>query len=450
MIYMESYGITYPREFIARSGRLDFEASGQALRVQGLDANKVVVYRIVNGVPQRLGQVKVTDSGGSYTAMFVGSPNSASYVVATEAAVKTPDVLPAAAASLPNAQTDLLIISHPNFISGLAPLVAAREAQGMKVSVVNVENIYAKYSGGILDPLAIKAYIKEAVATMGVQYVLLVGGDTYDYRGFGNTNSISFIPSLYTETGEVVKFAPVDPLYTDVNGDGVPDRAIGRFPVRTVAELKLIVDKTLLYDTKDSMSTPYDRTAIFAAGTGYDGHSQAFANTLTSDWSVQTAYVGQVGIDLAKERLSAALNDGVALASFVGHSSTTTWAFDQTSLFSAAEAAALKNNGRPSVISQWGCWNTYYVRPTYDTLAHKFLLSGDNGAAAVTGASTLTQSDSERALGKLMMPKLTQPGVSIGQAMQSAKTELAATHPEMVDVILGWTVLGDPTIIVQQ
>ena len=45
----------------------------------------------------------------------------------------------------------------------------------------------------------------------------------------------------------------------------------------------------------------------------------------------------------------------------------------------------------PSLVIQWGCWNTYHVAPEYDTLAHRLLLAGPQGAAAVVGSSTLTR-----------------------------------------------------------
>ena len=45
---------------------------------------------------------------------------------------------------------------------------------------------------------------------------------------------------------------------------------------------------------------------------------------------------------------------------------------------------------------QWGCWNTYYVDPVNAYLVQSFLFSGDRGAAAVLGASTLTDSSSEQ------------------------------------------------------
>ncbi|MBP8165002.1 MAG: hypothetical protein KAX86_06145, partial [Anaerolineales bacterium] len=111
-------------------------------------------------------------------------------------------------------------------------------------------------------------------------------------------------------------------------------------------------------------------------------------------------------------------------------------------------AAALTNAGKPFVVVQWGCWNTYYVDPANNYLVQSFLFSGDNGAAAVFGAATLTDSDSERLLGQLLMPRLASPGMPMGQALLDAKTELAKTHPELLDVLLGWSLMGDPALMI--
>ena len=46
-------------------------------------------------------------------------------------------------------------------------------------------------------------------------------------------------------------------MYADADNDGVPDLAIGRFPVRTTAELDTLVAKTLAYAAKS-----YGRTAV--------------------------------------------------------------------------------------------------------------------------------------------------------------------------------------------
>jgi hypothetical protein len=49
-----------------------------------------------------------------------------------------------------------------------------------------------------------------------------------------------------------------------------------------------------------------------------------------------------------------------------------------------------------------------------------------------------------------MMPLLTQPGMTIGEAMQQAKAEMAAASTAQRDVLLGWTILGDPTLVIDR
>lgn len=436
---VESFGITYPRAFEAIDGRLDFEAKARAFHVTGLDSDQVVVYRLNNGRPARLNNVKVVAEGTGYSASFAGGKMD-TYYVSTIDELLTPQIaVTPAMTDINSGMADLLIIAHPNFINAdLDRLVQARVAQGYSVKVVDVNQVYAQYSGGVFDPQAIRDYIRHASYEMGVKYFLLVGGDTRDYLNYSGTGSISFIPSLYANTLDPVKMAPVDPLYTDYNNDNVPDRPIGRFPVRTQAELKLMVDKTLQYDARSNV-----QTAVFVADTGFEFDSDAFAAPL-GGWTIDKAYVRSLGVAPARTMLINALNAGPRLASFVGHSGPTNW--KSNSLFSANDAAALTNVNAPTLVTQWGCWNTYYVDPRYDTLGHKFLLSGMNGAALVTGSSTLTNSDSERALGELMMAQLMQPGTTVGEAMWRAKVELAREHPDMNDVLLGWTILGDPTV----
>jgi hypothetical protein len=151
----------------------------------------------------------------------------------------------------------------------------------------------------------------------------------------------------------------------------------------------------------------------------------------------------------AKSILIDAINEGTALVSYVGHSGPASWTF--SGLFSSDETAALSNHGAPTVVTQWGCWNTYFVDPAYNTMAHRFLVSGENGAAAVLGATTITYDTSERMLGHYLMPRLVEQGMTIGKAITKAKQELAATGDGsgLTDVILGWTLLGDPALVVQ-
>lgn len=448
MINFDRLSLTYPREFRAQAGQLRFTAQGEAFVVSNLPEREVLVYRIdAAGQPTRVQRLDVAEAGdGSYRVSFGGTEQPASYLVTTVSAVRQPQLEITRAAAKLNQRSDYLIIAHPNFIKGLTPLVAARRAQGLKVSVVDVNDLYGQYTHGIFDPQAIRDYIAYAARNLGTKYVLLVGGDTYDYRNYTGRNSLSFIPSLYFATGPIARAVPVDPLYTDLNGDNLPDLAIGRFPVRSQAELDLLVQKTLAYENKR-----YGQTALFATdkrdqAVSFKAISAVLEASLPSGWAVESVHLDDLAVTAARQQLLDAMNRGTALVTFTGHSGPTSWTF--SSLFTTSHAAQLTNAGKPFVAVQWGCWNTYYVDPVNNYLVQSLLFSGDRGAAAALGAVTLTDAESERLLGELLTPRMVQPGVRIGDALQQAKAELAQTNPELLDVLLGWTLMGDPTLTI--
>jgi hypothetical protein len=238
-------------------------------------------------------------------------------------------------------------------------------------------------------------------------------------------------------TGDLVQYAPVDPKYADINDDNVPELAIGRFAVRTSAELSNVINKTMAYAGKT-----YGKTSIFAADATYAAASDALLAEVPADWTNTTAYLDALPLDQARATLIASINAGTALTSYVGHTDDYEWTFN--GLFLNDDAAALTNSGRPTVVIQNGCWNNYYVNPTYETMGDAMLNDGEYGAAAMVGSTTLTLDLDEQRLGSYFMPLLTHPGMTIGQAMLQAKQAMAAGDPQAVDVLMGWTLLGDP------
>jgi len=127
------------------------------------------------------------------------------------------------------------------------------------------------------------------------------------------------------------------------------------------------------------------------------------------------------------------------MAAYFGHSSTDRWSL--MSMLSGSDVSTLTNFDAPTVVTQWGCWNTFYVSPDYSSMAHEFLLSGDQGAVTVMGASSFTQADAEKRMAGFLFANL-KSGMTIGDAVLQAKQQIAAETPNQVDVLLGWTVLG--------
>ncbi len=233
---------------------------------------------------------------------------------------------------------------------------------------------------------AIRDYIAYAYQHLGAEFVLLVGGDTYDYLDYLDQGAVSFIPSPYAQTDAIVRFAPVDALYGDIDGDNVPDLAIGRWPVRTQADVEVLIDKTLNY-ARNARSV---RRAVFVADAfdaaqnlSFTQDSEAMVTQLPNAWQVERVYLDEQAVAQARVAIRDRINAGVALSSFVGHSGPQQWTF--SGVWNHEDVKALTNVRRPTVVAQWGCWNTYYVSPTSDTLGHVFLLSPAGGAAAVLG-----------------------------------------------------------------
>ena len=208
--------------------------------------------------------------------------------------------------------------------------------------------------------------------------------------------------------------------------------------------------------TRDYASKDYVATAVFAAGradalTPYADISRSIISQVIPDWSVETAFVDDMDEIAAGQTVLDAIEAGVALTNYFGHSGFAEWGLLGVSdlLLTSSDVTALANAGRPTLVNQWGCWNAYYVDPHSGTLSHAFLAAGPGGAAAVLGPVSLARTSSEHLLGNLSLPLMLQPGNTIGEAILEAKRQLAAAHPGREDVIWGYTLLGDPALIIE-
>lgn len=480
LVYVDALALRYPRLPVARDGRWlglavatsptpanavlgtlpgaetgasllvdGFEVaatsrSGASLVVHGLPASDVVAYRRLGGSWQRVRDVRTAAEPGGFAAFVAaGDVPRGDWWVASRAAFFQPavDALPPAADILSGAAT-WLAISRPAFDASLAPLVARRRAQGLASDVVDVEQIYRRYSGGTPDPAAITAYLRDAVALRGTRYVLIAGGDTYDYADNLGIGSVSLVPTAYARTSDVIRYAPADGLLADLDGDELADLPIGRLPARSPADLDALVAKILAYESGTS------REALLVAGAAEAGGSfrtatDDFAAQLPGAWQFARAYVDDLGVPGARAALLDGFGRGPGLVSFYGHSAPGQWTFDP--IFTAADVATLGNAGHPSLVLQWGCWNTYFVAPAANTLAHSLLLTPERGASAAFGSTALTEVASHAALGNLLFPELAT-GTRVGDAVLAAQRRVALASPERRDAWLGTALLGDPAM----
>jgi uncharacterized repeat protein (TIGR01451 family) len=363
------------------------------------------------------------------------------WVAADGRAIQQPKIqteIPVPAATPVKGAADYLIVTHPQFLGtqAMADLVALQQGRGFSTAVVDVDSLYAAYSDFEVDPEAIRRYLRQARSA----YVLLVGGDSYDYQDHLGLASQSFVPTHYLPTGTLVTYTPADSRHVDYSGNDIPQARLGRLPVRTEAELTQMVAKLASHVAPTA--------AVFAAGPSDGGRtfaqvSEGYAAQLPADMPYAEAYVDDLGLTNAQARLEGELNLAGALVSYVGHSSYQIWGLNPTHgiLFWANDARALIND-TPHLVTQWGCWNTYFVNPRQDTMANGFLFQG-HGATAVLGATALTDLNLLRGLGEAFFDQVGRRP-TLGDALLRAQRSYAKSHPAAAQDLRGFALLGDP------
>ncbi len=454
MVNIESVQVGYARSLIAVDDRLRIElpatpdaapVKGQARNsstfvINGLSGKPVSVLLERAGVSSLLNTDSVT--AGSLRIKLNAQAGDQLIVLPIDSNF-TPVAVAPLADPLAGGQASYLVISHPSFIPNLGSFVVAKQQQGFSVKVVDVEAIYRYYSAGVVDPAAIQLAIRRAQNTLGTTHVLLVGGDTYDYQNVLGVNSVSFIPTNYRRTGPIIAFAPSDAVYADTNGDGKPNVAIGRWPVRTTAELNAIIAKTLDYQNTKKALFISDRSLN---GVSFAAEVAPISTLLSQDWTVNQLSLDSYAsgqASTARADIVSALNQGVSLFSYYGHSAPSSWSREGLITASQVNGGLFNTTNQAFATLQLGCWGTYFVEPTSTTVAHSMLLM-PKGAALVMGASSLTESSSDLALANGVLPRLATE--SFGVALMHTQQELVQANMGAADMVFGGTLLGDPSL----
>ena len=455
IVTLNKFNVTYPRYTVARDDYLSGSFNSGHVAVSGIESSDFSVYRRVND--ERIERLSTAvRSNGNIVFNAAGAP--ADYIVVGEDGYRKPRVQNLLAEqNITSGNAEYLIIAHNSVMGDELDELVALRSQNYAVKVVDVDQIYAQFGDDVPDSAPIYEYIKYAKANLDTRFVVFVGNDTYDYKKF-QTQSVSLIPTRYITTPGgrlIVTQTASDAAYGDLDNDGVPDLPVGRISVRTKDELQAVVNKLKAYETRDG----YAGRVLVAAdkedtgnGISFTQDAEALIAAMPQTWrdSIRSdfrAYPDVDGGQLAHEKTLAAINAGVSVVNFIGHSSQRRWSFSTPPMLRSTQISLLTNVGKPALVTQWGCWNSYFVDPAGNTMADEFLLGGENGAATVLGASTLTTSAGERALGVELNKRMYDQGITIGEAVIQAKQALAQRE-DFPAIQLGWQIIGDPALMV--
>lgn len=341
---------------------------------------------------------------------------------------------------VPTARARYAIVTHEDFAAAAATVAAAKEAEGLSTSIVDVERVYDRYSGGVRDASAIRDYLR---TRSGLRYALLVGDDTIDYKNDLGLSTFPVIPSMYVDDGQFGRI-PSDNGFADLTGDGIPEISLGRLPVQTIAEANAMAAK-IARSREILASVPVRHLVVTDNKDGGSADFRASADrlalSLPADTPVAFADVS-TGVDSARQTMSQALALGARFTTYIGHGGPETWADE--GVLTVDDVPSL--TGYPETIAlMWACetqYSTYLFGPT---ISEALLLLPRGGALATIGPSGITDSADQEALFKRLYPLLDEPGITLGDALRRAKRATAA-EPGLESVIAGFNLLGDPAL----
>lgn len=345
-----------------------------------------------------------------------------------------------------SAGVDYLIVTHPLFEGELGALISLQQARGLSVRVLRTDAIYAALSNGEPTPQA----IAQAIEAIKPRFVLLVGGDSYDYHDYLQLGSRSYVPTFYRNADAIVRFAATDLPFVDSNADGAPERALGRIPARTVDELRTAVDSIVARAALPAVS--YFATAGSSAShEHFASDSRAILSYLRQGQPKTFALSDELGLGTARAHSIAALSGSADWINYLGHSSPNRWAFQN--LLDTSQLAGISRTGAPAIVSQWGCWSSYFVLPDQDTMSHALMLRANHLAAAVIGSTSLAEDASHLALATRLFDLVEDgrfgqvpmsPVNTLGEALMAAKRDVAEHAREHVESNYSITLFGDP------
>jgi hypothetical protein len=335
---------------------------------------------------------------------------------------------------------DFVIITYKEFLESLSPLKDLRESQGLSVALMDVEDVFDEFNFGMRSPQALKDFLLRSTRRWekSPRFVLLVGDASADPRNYLGFGDFDLVPTKLLETTFFETAS--DDWLVDFNGDGLPDMAIGRLPVRAAQEAAAVVSKIVGYEQSSGMSE-----ALLVADKvepedfDFESASLGIKALLPGDILVSEIFRGQFASDgEVRSEILDRLNHGVLLANYIGHGSTEVWRGD---IFSSDDAQALTNGSALPFVMSMTCLNGLFQDLYTESLAESLLKAEQGGAIAVWASSGMTQPEPQTAMNRELVRLLFNgEGLTLGEAVAMAKTSV-----DNQEVRRTWILFGDPT-----
>ena len=299
---------------------------------------------------------------------------------------------------------EFVIIYHPDFEAQAQRLAEHRSNHsGINVALVTVEQVMNEFASGSNDPTAIRDFARMLYDRGSLKYLLLFGDGSFDQKdvyGFGK----NFVPVYENESLNPIYSFPTDDYFailydTDEDDplDGDLSIAVGRFPVNTIEEATVIVDKIISYDSSEETLGDWRNKLLFV-GDDEDGRAHAGrandiadiineAHTFTNldkiylDAYPQVSTPGGDRFPAATAAINEAIFKGVFAITYLGHGGAQGWA--QERIINTSDIIGWTNKTKLPIFMTATCSFTGYDDVGFTTGGENVFLNPRGGAVAL-------------------------------------------------------------------
>lgn len=417
--YLDWYEIHYTRALRAENDRISFWApSGSGIaqfNVQDFSTSDLLGFDVTDAANPRQLRPSATDGRFVFQDRLLDpGKGHRYYIAARSAARRVQNVTVADYAGLRERplDVDVLVITHPDFTEAAQKYVDHRTKSGLRAAYVTSDRIYNEFSGGNLDPTAIRNYISWAFHRWNTapSYVLFIGDGSYDYRNIA-TRQKPLIPPYESDDGDIydhIESTCFDDYFGRVTLDVTQtidpqvDVALGRLPVETPEQAVTVVDKIVRYEEVENFGLWRTVVALAADddyplgdGGGFTRQSENLWRGMLPNWvdpkkiyiaAYQTEQFAARRKPGAEQDLLSTIERGAVITNWVGHGNPNVWAHEYI-LEKDKFISQLNNDSLLTYVPAVTCNFGYFDDPTQVSGGELFLLHPGGGAVAVMTAT---------------------------------------------------------------
>jgi hypothetical protein len=232
----------------------------------------------------------------------------------------------------PGDYVDYLIVAADGLSASAARYRDFRSAGGHHVDLAMVSDLVGDAADAADASARIQAYVRsryDARDTTRPMFLLLLGDAQTVWPGDG-----SGVPTGRWIDPSTSAAVITDNVYADMNGDDVPEIAVGRITADSDAEADLVRDKVASYESTHDIGVWDRRLSIFASTSGFgdlfdtaiEGVVYDITEAIPYDYDVTMTYARQSSPyvyvpEQFSDQVYRRMNEGSLLVAYVGHGS---------------------------------------------------------------------------------------------------------------------------------